>query len=1715
MLVGLLVIATPFALSMRHLESGALLEREQESARAGALVAVAAARRHLEDSHPFYDLDSPHRDLPAELSPPDLERRFAGQLGRDPTGVLRSVRIEDERGKVHLGTASPWLLGNLLGGRTQLAEDVGDDDSLLPVRSDDGFAPAGLLWVGAEVVEYSGLGGDAFDECRRGFASDNLITSLARPHVAGTEVLDFRLLLLAEHGWRLRPGVFEVFRRVDGLKEIGLYGEMTYTAAELERVRPYLTVHGDGPVWRREQPVRQVFDSDVAAPELLLADARGYGPGTIVELTDAEGEREWSLVTRVMPWDGGHRVRLLEPLLLRHGDGLSRVRALRREPVNVNTCALPVLVALLTGLGRPPVQDVITAHEAIALAEVLAAASAQGLKLEVQELRHAVKPAIALGRFSQADLLAAVEHLGARFQPAGMELADIAHELVGLETLQAPQPIGRASAERVAARLRAAGPGSHEDLRAVVDLALAAGEISATDRELILRNALDPGDLALVGGTAPFCYASRDVYTLEAAASENLPNGRERARAHVREVVSVAPAGDAVRVFATQRDLEEAAARSSGWAGWGTGPELLVSGAGGAVVADVAAAGNSQGVFASGLDLGGIEDLAGEWGAALDQGRRLPGRSETLLLGRVGPSDREPGTVLEPSSVRSALPGTVHFDEGARGLMGDSPAGLDFARGPVVLPVAGLVPALAGSQGLLSPFSVEFWFELDDVEAETILFDGGSDELEDRILIVMSDGELVARVHDTSIVDFEAEVPEGRVPPTGEIRYAFDDGLVLQPGVPYHVALYVGGSRGSSMGLFVDGVARGRRSFTTRLVEGLGLTGGGTLIGSDTTEILVESTAGFPRRGVLRIGPELVEYIDLDERHFIVAQEDGEDDTFGGRAKRRTPGVEHDVGEMVELFGYTLPVFSEMLARGDGQLAAQMDEFSVAQLDGSALNSPIEVELTTLLASQTVQIGTGLLATESTLPLRAAGSAPLSQGTFSASGGYALLMGYYEDYYGFDTELLVQGSVGNLTETATGDQIGGFEIVHYTGFNGSALTGCSRGSAGIPASVGPIPSDLEEGEVSDLRVSGSFQDSRVFVTEFDAAVVNTGLYEIPEEPTVIVVPLSIPLVGSDLWNDYHPLPQEADPEASRAALVQLDLDFADAASSTEWARWDTATSDALVRDDIDAVNALATQYTGLDVWDPEKFTPDEDWVEVLNDEIDFRGQVGTVDGQHLSGADVRPVHVVGGFGVDFFDPAMSGAPGRHDAVTLVSDEGEKEWHRVNHGGDDALDWGGYWLFALRDPVLGEFVRTDVEDADNYRAADLDLDDLLPPDSPYRDTIAQLQRESRLYTRVLKAPSGELPSVTPPAFLLGADYAGRPSRGGAIVDELRFHVAETPGPLLPKTGRYVLSEEIEHGRLILDLERLLLPDGLLDDPLLEPDALAAVRALPQGGGLLLLGEEIVSYAGMDAETTGTVYLAGRGLYGTREQVHQPGEPVTPLLFWPAVPLSEDITATSAVLPLVERGTFPDAPGLLWVDDELIGYTGHDPQLVGLSMPGDRGATRITSRGLLRGRHGTAAASHEAGALVRWMPERHRDQALLGAGGPASHVAGLGVSAPGAFFTDLALDLLLPDPGVGLAARVVLDQGVSPHADPDDHVDLLELVSAPDAVGQQRLLGSVGRQADRLDLYLYARWLPGAFDPLEFTAQGWKLAPEVRRVVIAHDQPTLVLEHEEWR
>lgn len=1722
LLAALMLIAAPFALSMRRMESSALLSADQEGARAGALAALAAAERHLEDTHPFYDLDSPHADTLDELLPPDLGERFAGQLDRDPRGAVRSVRVEDEQGKVHLPTASVYLLGNLFGGRTSLVADAGPLDDRLEVVTTRGFPRTGLLWLPHELVEYSATDANGFAETRRGQVDAAVPTSRTRDHRRGDDVFDLRVLALAQHGWRHRPGVFDVFRRIDAIKNVGLYAPMTYSAAEVEEVRDLVTVHGAPIAWRDRQAVHDVGRAKTFAATLVVDDASRWGAGTLLQVTSSDGRGDWGIVDRAYPWDGRWRVELFDVLIEDQDEG-STVEALRREPVNVATCPPPVLEALLTGVGRNPIAHVVGPDAAVQLALTLP----RDTSLELPDVFRALENALVAGRLVEDDIVAAwtmVQETDLRL--GALEPEELAPMFLGLVTHRPALRVTRDAARRVTARLVARRPTSHAELRARLDEAVEAGELGALQREALLRNAVDPGDVWLTGGTAPFTYASGGTFSLSAAASENLRSGRERARAHVRRVETIAPGGETTSRFASQRDFERGLALGPGAPGWVSYPALL----------DVGAAPTSTALAArveAAIPLADEGDTLVVPASATDPGRTPPGRPAALVAGLPGPSSDESASGLAPRPVRSPLPDTVHFDEGVDGLVGRSPKGFSFAdQGSLTFALDAIEPPLVSSIGRLGAFTVEFWMEFDTIpDGDAILFDGGLDELEDRVMIAMLDGELVLRVHDAGLPDFEADVgDDGLVPPTGEVRYAFDDGLDLLPGVPYHVLAEVHGAGPRDLALWVDGIPRGRRSFSTFLtadVEASGATG--SLLSGGVEKLPVDSTAGFPRQGVLDVEHELIEYIDLEDDAFVVGPLD-DNDPFGGRARRRSLPAEHLAGAAVNLAGYSLPLASDVANRGNVTLSAALGEFGVAMLDASRLDDTITAEVATNApASPLVEIvlGTGLSSTAAVIPVVGAGTSSFGNDTFSSSGGYAMIVAVHNSYA---LTLDVPGGAAGETfrfpqETVDGDAIDGVEIIRYAGFDGQSLTGCSRNSSGIPTPNGGPPSDLVGGGFSSggLSAGTSFDDPRVFITEYDGALTSSG--QIPDLPRVLVVPLSIPAAAA--YEDYAPRPES---NTDRSALAQIDLDFGLGDGATEWVRWNTATAAGLVRDDEAAIQDTIDRIDQLRAWDSDASTFTDDSVDSINDALDLRGQAGTIDGAHADGAQVLPTHLFGGWGIP--QGAMMqrgyGAPGRLDAITLVDvrrgDAGEiltaKEWHRVNHAQLDDRDGAAdrvtdAWVVGVRDPVSGEFLRTDPLDRDNYGIEDGQVDAQLQPDEIGYDEVTALQVDLRLVTRMIKAPSRELPTGPIPAFHIGRDFGGRRTTADVTIDELRFTTRTSPDELIPTPATFMLAEEAEDGEereMRIALDALRYPHRIENRPILGPDGLAAAGLMSDAGGLLRIGDEIVSYAGFDSEDSGTVYLTGRGLYGTRVQAHPAFTPVRPLLHWPASPLSARVTDESASLPLGDTSGFPSGPGLVLVGEELVGYAEVSDRA--LSMPASGGVTTISRRGLLRGRHGTRATDHQAGALVRWMPMRYRDHALLGTDHAASDRAVLTVHAPAAFLTDLAIAARVPADGARLVARAVFDRRVSHHASLDDAAGALAAF-ASDGVGDVVVTAPLGRQADVVDLHLMAGWGEGAFDPLRFAANGWKVVPHVTSVTIAHVQPTLVWEHAEWR
>src|SRR6185503_1794876 len=98
--------------------------------------------------------------------------------------------------------------------------------------------------------------------------------------------------------------------------------------------------------------------------------------------------------------------------------------------------------------------------------------------------------------------------------------------------------VGRGAAERLATRCVGRSVKRMEE----VLTAFGSSGLNQRQKIAIVLNAVCPNAALLDGtGTAPICFKSYDVYTLEAFASMNNPAGTEVAGRGYREVVSVSP----------------------------------------------------------------------------------------------------------------------------------------------------------------------------------------------------------------------------------------------------------------------------------------------------------------------------------------------------------------------------------------------------------------------------------------------------------------------------------------------------------------------------------------------------------------------------------------------------------------------------------------------------------------------------------------------------------------------------------------------------------------------------------------------------------------------------------------------------------------------------------------------------------------------------------------------------------------------------------------------------------------------------------------------------------------------------------------------------------------------------------------------------------------------------------------------------------------------
>ncbi|MFH1228760.1 MAG: hypothetical protein V1701_12770, partial [Planctomycetota bacterium] len=236
---------------------------------------------------------------------------------------------------------------------------------------------------------------------------------------------------------------------------------------------------------------------------------------------------------------------------------------------------------------------------------------------------------------------------------------------------------------------------------------------------------------------------------------------------------------------------------------------------------------------------------------------------------------------------------------------------------------------------------------------------------------------------------------------------------------------------------------------------------------------------------------------------------------------------------------------------------------------------------------------------------------------------------------------------------------------------------------------------------------------------------------------------------------------------------------------------------------------------------------------------------------------------------------------------------------------------------------------------------------------FRDNITRNYNVDRI-TRILKFPSGELPSYLPGNLCVGGTEAG-----GAIpatIDEFRCFTSVGVSSAILNT--YVISDTLSAGS---HNDRIRIPNinGL---------------GLSPFGGIVKLGNEVIGYGGIDGfsgEITGCV----RGYLNSLPQTHDYRAKIFYIPYLPVVSLRNAIGPGDSAIPVTSMNGFStDAAYLLVGNDfnqsEMIGYLWLDGVNTQFAMPFDR-----TGAGIFRGAFGTTPGSFMPGTLVYAMPFRY--------------------------------------------------------------------------------------------------------------------------------------------
>lgn len=376
-LAGLIALAAPFAFSMILHGRSARTTLNAEKARAGAEAAISRGLSHLHRlvKAPGYD-PTPLTDTIDELKVPPLLSRVTLNIN-NPQGIMWSTKIEDEQGKINLHSAPPSLIGNLLGSSI-LEESVERDAAELIVDSAEPFYTDGdpntidgFVSLGGQTSPYNHIVGN------RIFLAPGGNHRIRRAIRRGALVYDGRAKWISEYSEGGRRGKFRPFRSIHEVKSINERNRnlLAFRPDEFIAIERFITIHSKmgGPEWGRGEPA-----VDAGNRQVWVENGEGFGPGAPVRLVRGGRARDYDVVESVHPSMRGGKhgwvVRLVKGFSIRssrNDKNRDYIEPRHRNPVNINTAPLEVVMACVMGIAPYASNEAVSRQQAIQLAHFL------------------------------------------------------------------------------------------------------------------------------------------------------------------------------------------------------------------------------------------------------------------------------------------------------------------------------------------------------------------------------------------------------------------------------------------------------------------------------------------------------------------------------------------------------------------------------------------------------------------------------------------------------------------------------------------------------------------------------------------------------------------------------------------------------------------------------------------------------------------------------------------------------------------------------------------------------------------------------------------------------------------------------------------------------------------------------------------------------------------------------------------------------------------------------------------------------------------------------------------------------------------------------------------------------------------------------------------------------------------------------------------------